>query len=112
RSKRDWSSDVCSSDLGARTVTDRIGVLWETFASDLMRRTEIAACETESSRAGSSPPAASRRGADSGQGWVCTLPLRHHDQTSSVANTITGANRRSSTSRVIDSAARADSDPA
>ena len=32
-------------------MTDRIGVFWETFASDLMRRSVIAACATESTSA-------------------------------------------------------------
>ena len=76
-----------------------------------MRRTTIAAWATESTSAESWPWAASRSGADSGQGWVCTEPPRHHDQTSSVANTITGANRRSSTSSAIASAARAEAAP-
>src|SRR5690606_10142168 len=101
------ASRCASAAAGASTVTARIGVCWGTLASDLMRRTTIAAWATESTSAESWPWAASRSGADSGQGWVCTEPPRHHDQTSSVANTITGANRRSSTSSAIASAARA-----
>ena len=38
----------------------------------------------------------------------CTEPSRHHDQTSSVANGSTGANRRSSVSRASASETRAD----
>src|SRR5699024_5399325 len=56
-----WASASC----GATTVTASSGVFCETFASDLMRRSTIAARATESTSEASCPAAAVRSGAAS-----------------------------------------------
>ena len=84
-----------------------ISVRIETLASDFTLRSAASAAARGGDHAGGS--AAVRSGSAVGHGARCTEPSRHHDQTSSVANGSTGANRRSSTSRAIARAARAES---
>ena len=82
-----------------------ISVRIDSLASDFTLRSAASAEPAAATTPGS---AAVRSGSADGHGARCTEPSRHHDQTSSVANGSTGANRRSSTSSAIARAARAE----
>ena len=96
------------SAAGTASSTAVISVRIDTLASDLTLRSAASAAPAARDHAGVGVAGggAQRRGV--GHGARCTEPSRHHDQTSSVANGSTGANRRSSTSSARPSAARAE----
>ena len=107
RTRYEWTLlDFACWAAGTASSTAVISVRIDSLASDFTLRSAASAEPAATTTVGS---AAVRSGSATGHDARCTEPSRHHDQTSSVANGSTGANRRSSTSRAIARAARADS---
>src|SRR4029453_18667463 len=96
------------------TSTRATGVRRERLAVVLARRTSArtAVAASRARGVGRSRPVAARRGTPSGQGLAWTEPSRHPDQTSSVTNDSTGANRRTRVSRARRRAPTAEARPA
>ena len=101
------SSTCLASCSGSSKVTSKIGVFWLVLASDLSLRRLASTCPTAPTSSTSAPLAASRSQSLVGQGARCTLPVRYQDHTSSVANGMNGANRRTKVSTAIARVVRA-----